>query len=141
MSYTVGSVLVRRWAGAWVDFIVLALVLVIPDWVLGNDLYQQTLYVWLPLFILYFPLTEGLTGRSLGKVVTGTRVVTADGRHPGLWKAAIRTVLRLVEVNPFVFGGLPAGVAVITSNHRQRLGDMAADTYVVLTRDLGAAPA
>lgn len=130
------GILPRRWIGAWIDFVVLALFLLVPDAVLGNDLYQRTLPVWLLLLVLYFPVSEGLTGRSLGKVVTGTRVVTAEGDLPGLRRAAIRTLTRLVEVNPFLLGGVPAGIAVLSSRHRQRLGDMAAGTFVVRAADL-----
>lgn len=125
------GIVVRRWAGAWIDFLVLALILVVPDWLLGNQLYQDTLAVWLLLLALYFPLTEAYTGRSVGKWVTGTRVVTADGASPGLRRAVIRTLARLLEVNPFLLGGVPAGIAVLASRHSQRLGDMAAGTYVV----------
>jgi uncharacterized RDD family membrane protein YckC len=134
-SYPNGM-LIRRWAGAWVDFIVLALFLVTPDAVLGNDLYQRTLVIWLGLVCLYFPVTEGFTGRSLGKVVTGTVVVTEGGKIPGVAKASIRTLTRLVEVNPCCLGGIPAGIAVLKSTYHQRLGDMAAKTYVVRARDL-----
>lgn len=37
MTYSDGLV-VRRWAGAWIDFVALALILIIPDGLLGNDL-------------------------------------------------------------------------------------------------------
>jgi uncharacterized RDD family membrane protein YckC len=137
MTYSDG-LLVRRWAGAWIDFVALALILIIPDGLLGNDLYQKTIVLWVAVLALYFPLTEGLTGRSLGKLATGTRVVAPDGTHPGLRKAAIRTLLRLIEVNPFLLGGIPAGIVALKSECHQRLGDMAADTYVVLNKDLGA---
>jgi len=47
-------------------------------------------------------------------------------------------VTRLVEVNPLLLGGLPAGIAVAMSRRRQRLGDMLAGTYVVRRKDLAA---
>ena len=130
------GLLVRRWVGAWVDLIVLGSFLLIPDVVLGNERYQQTVVLWLALLVLYFPLSEGLAGRTLGKVITGTKVVTAGGENPGVLRAAVRTLTRVLEVNPFLLGGLPAGIAVLSSQHHQRLGDMAARTYVVLVRDL-----
>jgi len=126
----------RRWLGAWIDFVTLFSMLLIPNLLLGDSRYQSTVVVWASLTVLYFPVTEGLTGRSLGKLLTGTVVVTADGRVPGLGRAVVRTLLRVVEVNPLFFGGIPAGIAVLASSHGQRLGDMAARTYVVLARDL-----
>jgi uncharacterized RDD family membrane protein YckC len=103
---------------------------------LGNDTYRQTLWIWILGIVLYFPLTEGLLGWSVGKLVTKTRVVRADGSLPGVGKAAIRTVLRLIEVNPLLLGGLPAAIAVVSSEKRQRLGDMVAQTYVLKTSDV-----
>ncbi len=79
---------------------------------------------------------EGLTGRSLGKLLTGTVVVTEAGQVPGIPRAIVRTLARVLEANPFLLGGLPAGIVVLNSAHGQRLGDMAAKTYVVLAKDL-----
>ena len=39
--------------------------------------------------------------------------------------------MRLLEVNPLLFGGLPAGIAILTSERKQRIGDMLAGTVVV----------
>lgn len=48
--------------------------------------------------------------------------------------------MRLVEVNPFLLGGIPAGIAVALSTYNQRLGDMLAGTYVVVTKKLADKP-
>ena len=40
-------------------------------------------------------------------------------------------------MNPFLIGGIPAAIAVMASNNRQRLGDMAAQTYVIPKKELG----
>jgi MFS family permease len=93
------------------------------------------------LFILplaYFPVTETIWGRSLGKFVTGLIVVDKTGARPAFWRVLIRTLLRLVEVNPFLIGGIPAGICVIATKRKQRLGDLAAGTYVIPIKDLAA---
>ena len=46
------------------------------------------------------------------------------------WQIAVRTGLRLFEVNPLLLGALPAGVAILASSRRQRLGDWLAGTVV-----------
>jgi uncharacterized RDD family membrane protein YckC len=130
------GIVVRRWLGAWVDFIVLASFLLIPDYVLGNARYQATVAVWLGLFVAYFPVMEALFGRTVGKFVTRTRVVNAAGGRPSFGQAIVRTLFRLIEVNPVLAGGIPAGIAVVASRHKQRLGDMVAGTYVLFERDL-----
>ena len=133
-----GAIVARRWLGAWIDFVVLLAFLVIPEYLLGNQTYQATLLVWLGLLVAYFPLMEALLGRTVGKFATGTRVVNASGANPSFAQSIVRTLFRLVEVNPILVGGAPAGVAVLMSRHKQRLGDMVARTYVLRSKDLSA---
>jgi uncharacterized RDD family membrane protein YckC len=45
-------------------------------------------------------------------------------------------LLRLVEVNPLLVGGLPAGIVAVLSPRKQRLGDMLAGTLVVYRGDI-----
>ena len=130
------SIIVRRWLGCWVDFIALAALFLIPDALLGNATYQRLLPLWIVLAALYFPVTEGLTGRSLGKLATRTIVVNARGEKPGIGAAIVRTLLRLLEVNPLLLGGVPAGLVAVASKTRQRLGDVAAKTYVLKSEHL-----
>jgi len=130
------AIVVRRWLGAWIDFIVLLSFLVVPDYVLGNAKYQATLAVWIGLMAAYFPVMEALCGKTVGKFLTRTRVVNAAGGRPSIGQAVVRTLFRLIEVNPILAGGIPAGIAVVASRHKQRLGDMVAGTYVLRDRDL-----
>jgi len=136
--------LLLRWFGCWIDLaFVLLLVLaapiignVVPSDVRANPAYQATIFIWLAAAILYFPVCEAFWGRTLGKLLTGLVIIDRDGQPPGIGKALLRTLLRLIEVNPFLVGGIPAGIAVLASQHRQRLGDMAARTYVVRGKHL-----
>jgi len=128
--------LLLRWAGAWIDLLILFFFLLFPEWALGNPRYQETLWIWLIAPILYFPVLEGIWGRTIGKFVTGTMVVDISGKPPGVWKAVLRTLMRIIEVNPLTAGGVIAGIAVCMSQNRQRLGDMLASTFVVRVRDL-----
>ena len=131
-----GAIVARRWLGAWIDFLVLLSFLVVPEYLLGNQTYRATLPVWIGLLVAYFPLMEVLLGRTVGKFATGTRVVNASGVNPSFAQSIVRTLFRLIEVNPILVGGAPAGVAVLMSRHKQRLGDMVAHTYVLRSKDL-----
>ncbi|WP_433307228.1 RDD family protein [Actinoplanes sp. CA-030573] len=86
--------------------------------------------LWLlVIVVLYYTLLEGTTGRTVGKMVTGIRVVDAQtGRAPGLLSAFVRTLLRLIDG---IFAYLVGFLVVINSGSRRRLGDMAAKTLVV----------
>ncbi|MES2018342.1 MAG: RDD family protein [Pseudomonadota bacterium] len=131
LSDRANRVLGRRWLATLIDFVVCISILLIPDALLGNAVYQQTLGVWIVLLIAYFPLMEGFTGYSVGKFITRVRVVDNDGNLPGLKKATIRTLFRLMEVNPILLGGVPAGLTANFSKYEQRVGDMVAGTYVL----------
>jgi uncharacterized RDD family membrane protein YckC len=142
-STSVGGLLLRRWLGAWIDFIALALVFVAPAFLLDlvGASNAMAAAAGLVAAVLYFPLTEGLWGRSLGKLISGTIVVDQAGKTPGFGRAAVRTVARLVEVNPFLLGGVPAGIVTANTRAHQRIGDLLAGTYVVPIRELETAKA
>ncbi len=130
------SILVRRWAALWKDCILFASIFLAADGILGNELYRKTISIWIGIVTWYYPVLEGFSGFSLGKIILRIKVVDENGNVPGIGKAIMRTLMRLVETNPLLAGGLPAGIAVLVSKKRQRLGDMWAKTYVVKTKDL-----
>jgi uncharacterized RDD family membrane protein YckC len=141
------TLLILRWLATWIDLIVLAVLgfapIVLALIILGpdnagarEDLATPLVTTGLILILLYFPVLESVWGVSLGKLVTGLRVVDKSGRPPGVAKAIVRTLLRLLEVNPFLLGGIPAGIAVLATKRKQRLGDLAAGTYVLSRRKI-----
>ncbi|MFI6078370.1 RDD family protein [Actinoplanes sp. NPDC051343] len=84
---------------------------------------------WVVVALLYYVLLEGLFGRTVGKLITGIRVIDAKtGRTPGLFTALIRTLLRIIDG---IGGYLLGWIVVICGDRRRRLGDMAADTLVI----------
>ena len=82
-------------------------------------------------YLGYFFLFEATWSRTPGKYLQGLAVVDPSGGRCGWRRALVRTLVRVVEANPLLFGGLPAGLAVLASGRNQRLGDLAAGTLVV----------
>lgn len=82
------------------------------------------------IFLGYFFVQEGLWAATLGKRVFGLRVLRVDGSPAGWRESAIRTVLRVLEVNPILIGGLPAVITILATDKNQRLGDLLARTVV-----------
>jgi uncharacterized RDD family membrane protein YckC len=82
-------------------------------------------------YLLYFFVFEAFWSRTPGKYFFGLRVCQSDGSPCTLRSALIRTLFRIFEVNPFVFGVLPAGITIYISKQKQRLGDLVAGTVVV----------
>jgi uncharacterized RDD family membrane protein YckC len=78
----------------------------------------------------YFVLLEWLwQGQTLGKRLYGLRVIRDDGAPAGFLAVLIRNLIRIVDFLP-VFYGLGLLMIILTSRS-QRLGDLAAGTYVV----------
>jgi uncharacterized RDD family membrane protein YckC len=130
------GLMLRRGVAACVDFIVVFLLAAAaaplavdrPLWavILGAAL------IW----VGYHAVLEALTGVTIGKWLAGIRVATAAGEPPGFRRAAVRSALRILEVNPILLAGLPAGFVADRSHFKQRLGDKLAGTFVVKYRDL-----
>ncbi len=84
---------------------------------------------FLIVIALYFILLEGSVGTTLGKYLTGLRVVQPNGTKPGMKKAVIRNILRLIDGLPFM--SLLGAVLILASPERTRLGDRVAGTRVI----------
>jgi uncharacterized RDD family membrane protein YckC len=78
----------------------------------------------------YFVLLEWLwQGQTVGKRLYGLRVIRDDGAPAGFVAVLIRNLIRIVDFLPAFYGlGL---LMVIGTSRSQRLGDLAAGTYVV----------
>jgi uncharacterized RDD family membrane protein YckC len=78
----------------------------------------------------YFLLSETLLGNTFGKWSMGLCIRSLDGKKCTYGQALIRSILRIVDVNP-ILGALPAAAAILATKRRQRLGDMLAGTVVL----------
>lgn len=75
---------------------------------------------------IYYILFEATTGRTPAKYLTGTMVVTIDGKKPGFGQIVIRTLCRFIPFEQFSFlGKNPRG-----------WHDKISKTIVVRVRDL-----
>ena len=59
----------------------------------------------LVVLVVYFIVTESLFQRTVGKLITGTKVVMADGSKPGFGTIVLRTLCRLIPFEMFSFVG------------------------------------
>ncbi len=78
----------------------------------------------------YFILLEWLgNGQTIGKRMFGLRVIAEDGAPAGFTAVLVRNLIRVVDFLPGFYGfGL---LAIVVSSRSQRLGDLAAGTFVV----------
>ena len=77
---------------------------------------------------IYYWLQEGAFGATMGKAIIGLRVTRQDGSVPGLGPSAVRNAFRLVEGLPLY---VPGFFVAAFSRNRRRIGDFAAQTYVL----------
>ena len=78
----------------------------------------------------YFILLEWLgNGQTIGKRMFGLRVIADDGAPAGFIAILVRNLIRVVDFLPGFYGfGL---LVIVVSPRSQRLGDLAAGTFVV----------
>jgi uncharacterized RDD family membrane protein YckC len=104
-------------------------------WVSGWFVTDPLCVAFLLAIFLYFSLLEGLAGATLGKRALGLRVVGPEARRPGLGRAVLRNVLRLVDALPAL--NILGVILISTSSERARFGDRVASTRVVFARSSG----
>ena len=97
---------------------------------LGSQLAGVAAFAILASWVAYFVLLEWLwNGQTIGKRRAGLRVIGPDGEPARFTAVLIRNLVRLVDFLPFWYA---LGVVMIFLTPRsQRLGDLAAGTYVV----------
>jgi uncharacterized RDD family membrane protein YckC len=138
---------VYRAVAAFLDVVFLLIYLLIASWFISANLLNvnfnelQDRLSLLSVFLLrlpwllYSPVIEWLTnGRSLGKLIMGIRVVKSNGETAGLREYFTRWIFRIVDIWVGGFGFLALLVSG-TTEKRQRIGDIMADTVVIKVKD------
>ncbi len=101
----------------------------------SDDTANAGSFAFLGLSILLLVVVQGLTGWTVGKLLTGLRTVREDGRAPGTGKAFVRWLLLIVDAIPCI--PLVGFICALTTQGHRRVGDMAAKTFVVRSSAAG----
>ncbi|HKY45555.1 MAG TPA: RDD family protein [Pyrinomonadaceae bacterium] len=89
-------------------------------------------------FSSYFAFFEWLwSGQTPGKRWMRLRVIREDGRPITFWEAAVRNLLRVLDMFPYPFYSIGL-ISVFSTSRDQRVGDMVAGTVVVREREAEA---
>lgn len=135
-----------------VDWIIKWAYMLVVSTTLGLTFFSNflliTFIVYSP-FIFYSFLFEWLNkGQTLGKLLFKCRVVGVDGNYPSIYQCATRWIFLSADVwliyififvHPnfsffSIFSPLIGGLLIIFTEKHQRLGDMAAHTIVITTK-------
>lgn len=73
-----------------------------------------------------------LLGQTVGKRLLGLRVVSSEGATITFGQAAVRNLVRIIDILPGCY--LVGGCSALVDRHGRRLGDLAAGTLVVRQR-------
>ncbi|MGH7802377.1 MAG: RDD family protein [Thermodesulfobacteriota bacterium] len=123
------------------DIIILFMVTTLTLWVgfsLGSIVFdireEKFINVIVPLYLIlfflsttYFVFLQGFSGKTIGKMLFGIRVIRTDGESIGFWDALIRWVGYFISLL-FIFIGF---VWALFDPKRQAWHDKFAETYVV----------
>jgi len=131
----------NRGFAALVDFILATLIFIGALFVFGlfaSAVGIETASLFFGIFVLltfaiawsYFIFFEWLgNGQTIGKRMFGLRVIADDGAPAGFTAVLVRNLIRVIDFLPGFYGfGL---LAIVISPRSQRLGDLAAGTFVV----------
>ncbi len=87
------------------------------------------------IMLAYFVLFEWLMAATPGKLVFGLKVVDAESLAPGkvgFWRILVRNLYRILELLPYTIPMVL--IVMMITPRRQRAGDMAGRTSVILAR-------
>lgn len=87
--------------------------------------------VTLLVLVIYGAVTELFWGKTFGKALLRLRVVDRKGEQPATWRIIVRNALKIVEMIHFLVLLVPMILMMMTGK-QQRLGDLAAGTYVIV---------
>jgi uncharacterized RDD family membrane protein YckC len=92
---------------------------------------QQLLLLPVMFYSLYMHIL--FNGRTVGKMVLKTRVVKIDGGPVHWSNYLVLWMLRIVDI--WIFSGAVGLLSILFSERRQRVGDFAAGTVVISTKN------
>lgn len=105
--------------------------------------------IYMPFFFYTFLLEWLWKGQTIGKKLMSIKVIGTDGNHPSVSQCAIRWMFLFADAYVFslaafidpmfsamaIFGPLVGAIMIGATKTEQRLGDIAAKTYIVSTKE------
>lgn len=121
-----------RFIGAAIDgslqVVVFAFFQGVNDGEVGSAI--SVIFGFVVVFGYQFLCEAFFTGRTIGKRLAGIRVVSVAGGSLTVQQAAVRNLVRIADFLPFMYA---VGIlSVLSTSRSQRIGDVAAGTFVVV---------
>ena len=110
-------------------FIIVAFILL--DNIFSNPDYSTSialLLIALPIMFYSLICESTMEGQTFGKKLLKIKVVKIDGYQAGFFDYFVRWIFAIVDIQ---MGFIPGVIAMVSTKHTQRLGDLAAGTAVI----------
>ena len=110
-------------------FIIVAFILL--DNIFNNSNYSTSialLLIALPIMFYSLVCESTMEGQTFGKKLLKIKVVKIDGYQAGFFDYFVRWIFAIVDIQ---MGFIPGVIAMVSTKHTQRLGDLAAGTAVI----------
>ncbi len=110
-------------------FIIVAFILL--DNIFNNSDYSTSialLLIALPIMFYSLVCESTMEGQTFGKKLLKIKVVKIDGYQAGFFDYFVRWIFAIVDIQ---MGFIPGVIAMVSTKHTQRLGDLAAGTAVI----------
>ncbi|GHE40170.1 RDD family protein [Sphingobacterium griseoflavum] len=86
----------------------------------------------LPAFFYPFLMETFFSGQTIGKIIMKIKVVKVDGTRANIYQYFVRWVCTIIDI--FLCAGALGISSIIATRNAQRIGDIAADTAVINTK-------
>ena len=110
-------------------FIIVAFILL--DNIFNSPDYSTSialLLIALPIMFYSLVCESTMEGQTFGKKLLKIKVVKIDGYQAGFFDYFVRWIFAIVDIQ---MGFIPGVIAMVSTKHTQRLGDLAAGTAVI----------
>lgn len=119
-----------------VDLLIQIAYFIVMAFILLEDLFNNPDYstsiaillISLPVMFYSLVCESTMEGQTFGKKLLKIKVVKIDGYQAGFFDYFVRWIFAIVDIQ---MGFIPGVIAMVSTKHTQRLGDLAAGTAVI----------
>ena len=119
-----------------VDLVIQIAYFIIVAFILLNNIFNNPDYstsialllISLPIMFYSLVCESTMEGQTFGKKLLKIKVVKIDGYQAGFFDYFVRLIFAIVDIQ---MGFIPGVIAMVSTKHTQRLGDLAAGTAVI----------
>lgn len=119
-----------------VDLVIQIAYFIIVAFILLDNIFNKSDYstsialllIALPIMFYSLVCESTMEGQTFGKKLLKIKVVKIDGYQAGFFDYFVRWIFAIVDIQ---MGFIPGVIAMVSTKHTQRLGDLAAGTAVI----------